>query len=207
MKVLIAEDDHISGRLLESRLNNWGHEVLVTRDGSEAWEVLKRPDAPQLAILDWMMPEMDGVDVCQKVRDKKEGPFIYIILLTAKIRKDEVSEGLSAGADDYVTKPFDPKELRARVDVGIRMIDLHNQLREHARKLEEALANVKQLQGLLPICSYCKKVRDDQNYWQKVEKYITEHTNVKFSHGICPDCYKKHVESEMNKIEFGSGGG
>ena len=137
MKVLIAEDDAISRRLLEASLAKRGYDVVVTSNGQEAWEVLQREDAPQMAILDWMMPGMDGVEVCRRVREKEGGPFIYIVLLTAKGRKEDIAAGLEAGADDYVTKPFNAKELHARVRVGVRMIDLQNKLVEHVEKLKE----------------------------------------------------------------------
>jgi len=202
MKIVIAEDDQLSCRLLETRLGGWGYEVVVTHDGDEAWSVLQRSDTPQLAVLDWMMPGLDGVEVCRKVREIEAGPFVYILLLTAKMRKEDVTEGLEAGADDYIVKPFDVGELRSRVRVGVRMVTLHNKLTDHVRKLEEALANVKQLEGLLPICSYCKKIRDDKNYWKQVDHYMMEHTSAKFSHGICPDCYERIVKTELNESRF-----
>jgi DNA-binding response OmpR family regulator len=111
-----------------------------------------------------------------------------------------VVAGLQAGGDDYVTKPFDREELHARVKVGLRILQLQMNLADRVRELEEALASVKQLQGLLPICSYCKKIRDDQNYWQQVEGYISEHSGAVFSHGICPECYDKFVRPELKKL-------
>jgi DNA-binding response OmpR family regulator len=123
MRVLIAEDDPISRRLLEATLERWGYEVLVTADGAEAWQALQRPYAPPLAILDWMMPGLDGVEVCRKVRAGGSPTPPYLILLTAKGRREDAVAGLEAGADDYVTKPFDRKELRARVRVGARLIE------------------------------------------------------------------------------------
>ena len=202
MEILIAEDDQLSSRLLETRLRSWDFDVVVTHDGDQAWNVLQQSDAPQLAILDWMMPGLDGVEVCRKVRNREGGPFMYILLLTAKMRKEDVTEGLEAGADDYVVKPFDAGELRARVNVGIRIIDLQNKLTEHVQKLEDALANVKQLEGLLPICAYCKKIRDDKNYWKQVDQYVMEYTEAKFSHGICPDCYDRIVKTELDNTKF-----
>jgi DNA-binding response OmpR family regulator len=200
MKVLIAEDDPVSRRLLEASLNKWGYEVVVTSDGAEAWEALRSGGAAALAILDWMMPGMDGPQICQRVRQDPQTRSTYLILLTALGQKKDVVAGLQAGADDYVTKPFDPEELRARVQVGVRVLELQGQLAARVRELEEALASVKQLSGLLPICSYCKKVRDDRNYWQQVEAYVTEHSQAKFSHSICPDCYERVIKTQLDKV-------
>ncbi len=137
IKVLIAEDDLISRRLLQAMLVKRGYNVLVTRDGNEAWSVLQKDNAPQLAILDWMMPGLSGVDICKKVKAKQNGPLIYIILLTAKGHREDIAAGFEAGVDDYVTKPFDPKELQARVQVGARMVKLQNDLEAHVEKLKE----------------------------------------------------------------------
>jgi two-component system, cell cycle response regulator len=128
VKVLIAEDDMVSRRLLEATLTKWGYEVVITRDGVEAWEVLQRPAPPPLAILDWMMPGMDGVEVCRKVRQRGQEPYIYLLLLTTKGRKENIIEGLDAGADDYLTKPFDPHELQVRLRTGKRIVTLQSDL-------------------------------------------------------------------------------
>src|SRR5213593_4807923 len=119
---MIAEDDNVSRRLLEVTLTKWGYEVLSTADGEAAWQVLEAETAPPLAILDWMMPRLDGVEVCRRVRQREQGPYTYLILLTAKGSKEDIAVGLEAGADDYVNKPFDHKELRARIRVGERTI-------------------------------------------------------------------------------------
>ena len=128
MKVLIAEDNVVSRQLLERRLIKWGYEVISTEDGSAAWNILQREDAPRLAILDWMMPEMNGVQVCQKVRSRSEEPYIYILLLTAKDQKKDLVEAMKAGADDYIVKPPDAEELKVRLHAGRRMIELQKQL-------------------------------------------------------------------------------
>jgi sigma-B regulation protein RsbU (phosphoserine phosphatase) len=196
MRILIAEDDPVSRRILEGTLIHWGYEVVVTQHGAAAWEALQCLDPPTLAILDIMMPEMDGLELCRKVRLLPCATPPYLILLTAMSRKEDVVKGIQAGANDYLTKPFHRDELRVRVGVGVQMLELQQSLAERVRELEEALSQVKQLQGLLPICSYCKKIRDDQNYWQKVESYLSDRTAVQFSHGICPACYEK-VTSEF----------
>jgi DNA-binding response OmpR family regulator len=197
LKTLIAEDDPVSRRLLQAALIKWGYDVSVTTNGKEAWDSLQSSAAPPLLILDWLMPEMDGVEICRQARKTEALKSAYIILLTSRGSKEDVVEGLEAGADDYVTKPFDHGELRARVQVGARVVQLQTALADRVRELEEAIASVKTLQGLLPICCYCKKIRDDGNYWHRVESYITGHANVRFSHGICPECSEK-LKAELN---------
>jgi diguanylate cyclase (GGDEF)-like protein len=130
LKVLIAEDDMVSRRLLEAMLTRWGYEVAVAHDGIEAWELLQRDSAAPIAILDWMMPRMDGVEVCRKVRQRGQEPYIYLLLLTTKGHKANIIEGLDAGADDYLTKPFDPHELQVRLHTGKRIITLQAELIE-----------------------------------------------------------------------------
>jgi YesN/AraC family two-component response regulator len=105
---------------------------------------------------------------------------------------------LEAGADDYVVKPFDQAELRARLQVGVRVLQLQTELADRVSELETALTNIRVLHGLLPICSYCKNVRDDQNYWQRVESYVESHADVQFSHSICPDCYETEVKPHLD---------
>ena len=171
--------------------------MTVTKDGEEAWNALKREDAPRLAVIDWMMPGFEGPEVCRRVRAMARPVPTYIILLTAKGGSDDIVTGLESGADDYLAKPFDRNELRARVRVGERVVSLHQGLADRVQELETALTQVKQLKGLLPICAYCKSVRDDKNYWQRVETYIAANSDARFSHGICPDCWKGVVEPEF----------
>lgn len=197
MDVLIAEDDLVSRRTLEATLQKWGHHVVVTSDGAAALEALSQDGAPQLAILDWMMPSLDGVTVCRRLRERANRRPPYTILLTARGEKQDVIAGLDGGADDYIVKPFDRDELKARVEVGRRMVALQNSLADRVAELEQALARVKQLQGLLPICSYCKRIRNDGNYWQRVEEYIAAHSDAQFSHGICPTCFETVVKPQL----------
>jgi CheY-like chemotaxis protein len=191
MNILIAEDDPVSRRILEATLVRAGYDVVVTSNGNDAWVVLRGDNAPLLAVLDVMMPGIDGLEVCRRVRQLPASTPAYLILLTALGSKEAIVRGIEAGANDYLSKPFDRDELRARVGVGMQMLELQKRLRERVSELEQALSQVKQLQGMLPICSYCKKIRNDQNYWQKVEGYISDHTDVEFSHGICPDCHTR----------------
>jgi CheY-like chemotaxis protein len=200
LRVLIVDDEPIVRRLHETSLTGWGYEVVSASGGEQAWEMFQHPGAPSLAILDWTMPGMDGLELCTRIRGLGREPKPYLIFVTAKARTQDIVAGLSAGADDYIVKPFEREELRARVQVGFRMLELQAALADRVREVEEALARVKQLQGLLPICSYCKKVRDDQNYWQQVETYIEGHSDAQFTHGICPDCREKYVEPELERL-------
>jgi len=135
------------------------------------------------------MPEMDGVDVCRQVRRNLPLANAYLMLLTSLESRTHVVAGLEAGANDYLTKPFDAEELRARFNVGVRVLTLQERLAERVTELQAALSNVKQLHGLLPICSYCKRIRGDDQYWQQVESYIADRSEAQFSHGICPSCF------------------
>ncbi len=199
MHVLIAEDDRVTGEILARTLQRWNHETTVVGDGGKAWEYLRASTSPTLAILDWMMPEMDGPEVCRRVRADLPLANMYLLLVTAREGRSDVIVGLDAGADDYIVKPFDPEELRARISVGVRVLGLQQKLAERVAELQAALSNVKQLHGLLPICSYCKRIRGDDQYWQQVEGYIAQHSNAEFSHGICPTCFAK-VSEELDEI-------
>jgi len=190
VRILIAEDDFSSRTLLEAVLKRDGHDVLATVSGAQAWEIMQQPDAPGLAILDWMMPELDGLEVVRRVRSRQSASPPYLIMLTTKSGKADIVAGLDAGADDYLTKPFDARELRARVEVGRRMLATQAALAGKVRELGEALEQVRTLHGILPICASCKMVRNDAGYWQQVEVYVAEHTEAEFSHGICPDCMR-----------------
>lgn len=152
MRVLIAEDDPISRKVLESTLKKWGYEVEVTCDGQEALEKLQAISAPKLAVIDWMMPKMSGPDVCRNVRKLPCGKFFYLLLLTANGTKDNIIEGLNAGADDYVVKPFDSRELRVRIDCGRRIVELQSELVATRDKLQ-IQATHDGLTGVLNRCA------------------------------------------------------
>ena len=186
MRILIADDDRTSTMLLSRTLEQWGFEVVLAHDGTTAWGHITGVAPPELAIVDWMMPGVDGIELCRRIRATPLRSPVYVILLTARTSRQDLVEGLDAGADDYLTKPFHPDELRARIRVGQRTLGL--------------IANIKKLTGLLPICSYCKRIRSDHDYWEQVESYITEHTDALFSHDICPSCLVKATE-ELNPSE------
>ncbi len=147
-------------------------------------------------------PGLDGIDVCRKIREKDESNPTYIILLTARQDKEDIVAGLEAGANDYIVKPFDKNELRARIEVGRQVVNLQTALSEQVQELKKALAHVKTLQGIIPICMHCHKIRDDQQAWQGLERYIENHSEANFSHGICPDCMiKHHSEITLNSVK------
>jgi sigma-B regulation protein RsbU (phosphoserine phosphatase) len=203
MRILVAEDDAVTRKLLESTLGRLGLDVITAADGNAAWnalETLKGKDAPELAVLDWMMPGLEGIQILRRLRTTPGFELLYVILLTSRTDKEDVAYGLAAGANDYIVKPFDPSELEARVRVGERMVKLQRSLAARVAELEVALAHVQRLQGLLPICSYCKKVRNETNYWEQVDSYLMSHSDVQLTHGICPQC----METMMKQLDEAS---
>ncbi len=192
MKILIAEDDAVSRRMLERIVAECGHDIRSAADGMEAWRILQSEDSFKMLLLDWMMPGIDGTEICRRVRRDEKRVQPYIILVTAKIGKTDLIAGLDSGANDYVAKPYDVRELRARINVGRRVLELQEALAGRVRQLEDALAHVKTLQGILPICMHCHKIRSDADAWERIEKYISEHSDAKFSHGICPECMRNY---------------
>ena len=155
MKVLIAEDDLVSSRLLETYLDKWGYDVLATGDGNEAWEAIQDPEAPSLVISDWMMPNMDGLALCRKIRQMKRSGYVYFIILTTKVRKEDLIEGLEAGADDFLTKPFNKDELRYRVKIGERIIELERRILN--------LAYLDPLTGVLNRRAFIERIEGEIN--------------------------------------------
>jgi CheY-like chemotaxis protein len=180
MKILIAEDDPVSAKILQFALESSGHEVVVTPSGVEAWDAFDR-EPVRVIVSDWMMPDLDGLDLCRKVRCRPKTDYTYFILLTAiHTGRENLRKAMDAGVDDFLPKPLDREAIMMRLRVAERIIDFAKQIR--------------QLKELIPICMYCKKIRDDANYWQGVESYISEQTGSNFSHGICPECFEKHVK-------------
>lgn len=200
MRILIAEDDPVSRRMLEATLQGWDYEVIVAGDGAAAWEMLQSPDSPRIALLDWMMPGLDGLEVVHNLRQIEHGRLTYVILLTARSDKQDIVTGLQRGANDYMVKPFHRDELRARIHVGAQMVKLQEELAAKVEELQTALSEVKQLQGIIPICCYCKKVRSDNKFWQRVEDYIEQRSDAGFSHGICPECWDATVRPQMEEM-------
>lgn len=187
MRVLIADDDPVTALRLRGLTQSWGYAVETVRDGTAALSRLQADDPPRLALLDWVMPGLDGVEVCRQLRGSGHAGT-YLIMLTARHGPGDVVTGLDAGADDYLVKPFDADELHSRLKAGARIVGLQEKLSANVAELTAALANLKTLSGMLPICCYCKSIRDDSNYWHRVEEYVSDRANVEFSHGICPKC-------------------
>lgn len=202
MNILLVEDDPLGRLSLARSLEHDGHTVTQAACGQEAIEIFRQTRATlDLVILDWMLPDFDGTEVCRRIRQAGLDPYVYVIMVTARADKSDIVAGLNAGADDYLVKPAHLDELNARLGVGARVVLLERQLRRHVRDLQSALAEVSKLQGLLPICSYCKNIRDDTHYWQSVESYLASKTDVSFSHAICPACWKKHIEPQLAKLD------
>lgn len=200
MRIMVAEDNPETQILLKSNLEKWGYDVTVAGDGESAWNKLQAQNAPPLVLMDWMMPGMDGLEVCRRVRGKLQDKVFYIILLTAKSDQEDIIAGLQSGADDFLSKPFNMRELQARIKAGERVLNFQLDQVNRVDKLHQQLMLVKELEGFLSICAYCKKIHAQEECWESVESYISKRLNTKFSHTICPPCYEKHVEPELKKL-------
>jgi DNA-binding response OmpR family regulator len=179
-RILIAEDDPISAKILHAALSKFGYEPVIAQDGAEAWDIFNREPA-RLIVSDWMMPGLDGLALCEKVRARAQTPYTYFILLTAnRTSTDNYEMAAAAGVDDFLTKPLDREAIRMRLRVAERIL--------------QYTAEIRQLQEMIPICVYCRKVRDEHDYWDMVESYIQKETGSRFSHGACPECYGKEMQ-------------
>ena len=200
MTVLVADDHDINRKLLRTILKAEGYDVIEAANGADALDILENSTQPLVGLMDWEMPQMEGIEVCRRARALPNPPPFFLVLVTVRDSKQDTVAGLLAGANDYITKPFDKTELLARVKVGAEMVQLQQALTERVEELKDALMRVKTLSGLLPICSYCKKIRDDQNYWQQVESYVGKHSEAQFSHSICPECYQEHIKPQLIQL-------
>lgn len=182
MKILIAEDEVVARTVLSRALNRLEHEIVATRDGVQAWAAFQKDYFPVL-LTDWVMPEMDGLELTRTVRRVHRDQYTYIIMLTSLSGRANYLEAMQAGVDDFLNKPFDEEHLVTRLHVAERVLGL----RQH----------VKTLEGLLPICAYCKKIRDEKNQWQPIERYIAPRSEARFSHSVCPECYEKVIKPQL----------
>lgn len=185
MKILIAEDDAVSRIVLETQLRRLGHDVVALSDGESAWQTFLQ-ERPRLVVTDWMMPIIDGLEFSRRIRGAALDHYTYIIMLTTLIGKKSFLEGMDAGVDDFLNKPVELDSLTARLRVAERIIALQTE--------------VQQLEGLLPICGYCKKIRDERNTWESIEGYISKRTEATFTHGVCPQCYETVVKPEWDAV-------
>lgn len=179
MRILVAEDDPILRVIVTQTLRKLGHGVVAAADGEEAWTHLQQ-EPLRIVVSDWMMPRLDGLALCRRIRADAGREYVYFIVLTVQ-DATEVNRRVAAdaGVDDFLTKPLNPTDLWLRLRVAERIIACSTRVRE--------------LERLLPICSYCRKVRDDRDYWQQIENYLREQVGSRFSHSVCPDCYERTV--------------
>jgi len=198
MRILIAEDDPLTLGLLTELVRKWDYETISVNNGDTAWETLRRDNDPLIFLSDWQIPGVHGDELCRLARTRLTAKPLHIILTTAtQLTVESKVRALAAGADDYLLKPYDPRELLARLHVGERALGLQVELRKRVVELEVALAQVNQLKGLLPICSDCKRIRDPQNRWQTVETYLAARMDTTFTHSFCPIC----LEERMKELE------
>jgi DNA-binding response OmpR family regulator len=185
MRILVAEDDVFSRTLLGATLKHLGHDPVLVVDGQEAIETYRKTHFP-LVISDWVMPRVDGLELCSLIRAERRQNYTYIMLLTVLEGRQDFLEGLKAGADDFITKPLNEDVLVARIMVSERIVNIQNVNRAFAQ--------------LIPICSYCKKARRDSDYWQRLDEFLLDQTDLHLSHGICPECYENTVRPELDRI-------
>jgi DNA-binding response OmpR family regulator len=192
MKVLIADDDRVARAMLEAAVRKHGFEPVMAANGIEAWTMLCAPDGPRVALLDWMMPGADGLDICRRVRALPPERYIYIVFLTGRSSREDQLTGFAAGADDFIAKPYDPREVGARLRIGERLVRLQEDVARRSRELAMAEARIANLEGLLPICMHCKRIRDEDRSWQPLEQYIQRHSRALFTHSLCEICLERH---------------
>jgi sigma-B regulation protein RsbU (phosphoserine phosphatase) len=197
MKILLAEDELTTQMLLSALCKSWDFEPVIAANGDEALQVLLSDNGLHLAVLDWLMPGLSGVEVCRQVRAQTTRP-LYLLMLTVVGATESIVEGFAAGADDYVVKPFAHEELGARLNVGRRLVTSHLDVARRVAELEQTLGEVTELKGLLPICVYCKRIRDDEEYWRELEDYVSRHSKVQFTHSVCPQCSDKVVSQTLD---------
>jgi sigma-B regulation protein RsbU (phosphoserine phosphatase) len=191
MKVLAVEDDNVARAILRRALERLGHEVTEAHDGQEAWELWSKQKA-RVVVSDWRMPKLDGLELCKRLRAEQGQDYVYFILLTGSGATGQARrDAAEAGVDDFLTKPVDMGALWMRLRVAERILSYTFQ--------------VYRLEEMMPMCSYCKKIRDDQNYWQQIESYINERTGTEISHSVCPDCYQRVVVPELARLKDEAG--
>ena len=189
MRILIAEDEYTTRLTVQVCLEKWGYTVDSAADGQEAWDLLQKQNGPEVAILDWEMPEIDGLELCKRVKGLKRDNPIHVIMLTARDTQNDILVGFDAGADDYITKPFNDDELRARIRVAERIVRIQGSLHESLQELSYALDLVESLQSTVTICRNCQKIEGDDGRWYVLDSYISQREDYRFSPvDGCPGC-------------------
>jgi len=203
-RVLIAED-HDSARNALANLLEWkGFAVTTAADGEAALNILISDDAPSIALLDWEMPGLSGLDICRELRSHPAGRYLYLIVITAREGEEGIAEAIAAGADDFIRKPFGVPEVIARVRNGQRTLKLERSLAARITELEQALEAGRQLKRSLAICMHCRKIRDDSDRWRELESYLRDETGTEFTSGVCPACMEKARAGE-HPADFSQG--
>jgi phosphoserine phosphatase RsbU/P len=197
--ILIVDDEPINVMIANKILQKKGYETVTAKNGQEALDVISSQPI-DLILLDIMMPEMSGFEVCSKLQEDDKTKDIPVIFLTAVTDKDSIVKGFETGGKDYLTKPFNTPELLARVKTHAELKLARDKQQHLIEELKKAISEIKTLSGLLPICSHCKKIRDDSGYWQGVEHYIAARSDTQFSHGICPDCMRQFYPKVAEKV-------
>lgn len=185
LRILLAEDDSDLRVSLGAALRAAGYEVDPAQDGREAWTLFNEQDYP-VVIADWVMPETDGLELCRRIRSADRAGYTYVIILSGRGDTESYLQGMGAGADDFVAKPFEARELEARLRVARRILGLQSRIH--------------QLEGLLPICAYCKRIRGDNDVWYSVEQFLSGRSDAHFTHGVCPVCYITHVQTDLEAL-------
>jgi sigma-B regulation protein RsbU (phosphoserine phosphatase) len=197
LRILVLDDDAVTRVTLESVIRGAGWSPLAIDDPELAFEILTGPDGPPIALIDWQMPRLSGVDLCRRVRAAEPTARPYLIFVTSNSTPNDIVTGLDAGADGYMTKPIAANELEARVRAGLRTIALQQELRTRLQEAQAESARTKPLRELLPICCYCRRIRDERQQWSTLEQYLTQRVDVRFTHGFCPTCFEHHVLPDL----------
>jgi phosphoserine phosphatase RsbU/P len=197
LRILVVDDDAMARLTFESVIRSAGWSPIAIEDPGQAYEILTGPNSPPIALIDWQMPTMSGLDLCRRVRQAEPTARPYLIFVTANSASTDVVSGLDAGADGYMTKPVVAIELQARVRAALRTIALQQDLRNRLDEAEAASAKTKPLRDLLPMCCYCRRIRDEAEHWSTLEQYLTQRIDVKFTHGFCPSCFEEHVLPDL----------
>ncbi len=185
MRILAVEDDPVAQLVLESALKSLGHEVVLAADGEAAWSAMSDPTL-RVVVSDWRLPQLDGLALCRRIRERRLDYVCFILLTQRQATGENLDEAFAAGVDEFLTKPVDVADLRLRLHVVARILDFTSELRR--------------MESFLPICGYCKKVRDDKKYWQQLEAYLAARAGTRFSHGICPECYDEILVPQLKKL-------